>query len=592
MTEPQPNIVASPGGGVGAKVSKLLADATVYTRQRMGPHQNALAQKVLADFTNHVSDEIRNIMGPLWSDFAEAEETPERLRPLFKSLAEERGQAFAWIAGSITGGAMSVGLSGILNNMLAPVVQKVLSGDPNLQLTPNDAANLVARGLWNAETARAEAARSGVNSARFAALAQLASNHPAPMEILEMLRRGSISEERARGMLEVNGLNRNDIDVYLSLRAASLTPEQLAAMVNRDIVSTEDGRAGAGRFGVSSKDFDRMTLLGGDPLPPQDLGVAYRRGIINRDRFEHGIIQGPLRKEWFDVLEKLQISRMSTVDAADAVNQGYMELREASAIARENGLDPEDFETLILMAGQPPGVEFAQEAWNRGFINEGEFSTMFLESRIKNRYLPLLKKMRNRLIPQETARVAYRKGVYSREKLLSTLQAHGFSAEDAATLAEMEDVGGDDTTRELTRAQIVDLYEEGIFATETAIELLLGMGYSEEHSLAMIELADLKNVRKYINSAVTRVRSAYLAGKITDAMASAQLDALGVQSGQRDSLMSIWDIDKDTITKTLTAAQIRQAVRQQLIDENDGVARLVAQGYAQDDATLYLQLSS
>jgi hypothetical protein len=592
MTDPQPNIVASPGGGVGAKVSKLLADATVYTRQRMGPHQNALAQKVLADFTNHVSDEIRNIMGPLWADFANAEETPERLRPLFKSLAEERGQAFAWIAGSITGGAMSVGLSGILNNMLAPVVQKVLSGDPNLQLTPNDAANLVARGLWTSDSGRSEAARSGVDGNRFAALAQLASNHPAPGELLEMLRRGTISEDRARGLMQANGFNRNDVDLMMTLKPTHLTPEQLAAMVNRDIVSTDEGRSGASKYGVSSKDFDKLTLLGGDPLPPQDLGVAYRRGIISRDRFEKGIIQGPLRKEWFDVLEKLQISRMSTVDAADAVNQGYMQLSEAQRIARENGLDPEDFETLILMAGQPPGVEFAQEAWNRGFISEAEFSQMFLESRIKNRYLPLLKKMRTRLIPQETARAAYRKGVYSRDKLLSTLQAHGFSAEDAATLAEMEDVGGDDTTRELTRAQIVDLYEEGVFAAETALELLLGMGYSAEHSQAMLELADLKNVRKYINSAVTRVRSSYLAGKITDAMASAQLDALGIQPGQRDNLMSIWDIDKDTVTKTLTAAQIRQAVKSQLITQEDGMARLVAQGYATDDASLYLQLSS
>ena len=592
MTEPAHNTVASPGGGLAAKFAKTVADATVYTRQKMGPHQNQLVQKALADFTNHVSDEIRGIMGPLWQELADQEETPTHLRPLFQSLATERGQAFAWLAGSIVGGSMSVGLGGILNNMLAPVVQKILSGDPNLQLTPNDAANLVARGLWNTETGYAEAGRSGVSRERFAALSQLAASRPAVGEVLELARRGDITDDKARGMLKTNGIDRNDADLLLRLQRTHLTPDQAAAMWNRDVLTTTQGRAIAALWGLSAEDFDRLTLLGGDPLPPQDLGTAYRRGIISRDRFEKGIIQGPLRKEWFDVLEELQISRMSTIDAADGVNQGYVPLAEARKIARENGLDPDDFETLVLMAGQPPGIEFAQEALNRGVITKAEFDTMFLESRIKNRYLDLLYAMRIRLIPQETARVAYRKGVYSREKLISTLQAHGFSPEDAATLAEMEDVGGDDTTRELTRAQIVDLYEEGIFAQETALELLRGMGYSEEHSLAMIELVDLKNVRKYINSAITRIRSSYLAGKIDVNDASAQLDAFGIQPSQRDTYLDIWTIDRDTVTKSLTASQIRQAAKMGLITDVEAIGRLVGQGYAPDDATLYLQLTA
>lgn len=592
MTEPTQNDVSSPGGGLGGRTARLLADATIYARTKMGPHQNSLVQKALADFTNHVSDEIRGIMGPFWGQLADMEETPEHLRPLFKSLETERGQAFAWIAGSIVGGSMSVGLGGILNNMLAPVVQRILSGDPNLQLTPQDAANLVARGFWLPQHGFQEAARSGVNAERFDALAQLAASNPSLGDVLELARRNIVSDDRARGMMQAIGFNRNNADLLLRLQQTHLTPQEAAAMWNRDVLNSEQGRAIAALWGLSATDFDRLTLLGGDPLPPQDLGVAYRRGIINRERFQKGIVQGPLRKEWFDVLEQLQISPMSTVDAADAVNQGYMQLPRAKQIAKENGLDPDDFETLILMAGQPPGVELAQEAWNRGFINEAEFSQMFLESRIKNRYLPLLKQTRIRLIPQETARVAYRKGVYSRDKLLSTLQAWGFSQEDAATLAEMEDVGGDDSTRELTRAQIVDLYEEGIFAIETALELLLGMGYSEEHASAMIDLADLKNVRKYINSATTRIRSSFLAGKIDIVEASAQLDALGVQSRQRDAFLDVWSIDKSTVTKTLTAAQIRQAVAKNLVTPQQAVERLMAQGYAQDDAELYLQLTA
>lgn len=592
MSESGINEVASPGGKIAGRSAKIVSDALIYTRQRLSPHQNQVAQKILADFTNHVSDEIRGVLGPLWQSFADDEDAPAELRPLFRMLANERGQAWAWIAGSIGGTAVSAGISGILNNMLAPMVQRVLAGDPNLQLSPQDAAALAARGMWSMSNARAEAGRSGIDDNRFNALMRLSAGRLAPGEILELARRGSISDDRARAMLQEHGIGRDDAELFLRLQSTSLTPDQLAAMVNRDIVTAQQAYDIAARAGMSKENMDRLALLGGDPLSPQDLGTAYRRGIINRARFEKGIVQGPLRKEWFDVLEKLQINRMSTVDAADAVNQGYMDLPEAQGIARENGLDPNDFATLIQMAGQPPGVEFAQEAWNRRMISESEFETMFLESRIKNRYLPLLKKMRVRLIPQETVRLLYREGVYSRESTLDTLIQHGYTAEDAAALLALEDARGDETTRELTRAQIIDLYEEGILQLNDTVEMLLGLRYSEASARAMIELANLRNVRKFINSAVTRVRSAYLTGKIDLGEASAQLDALTVQSGQRDQYLAIWEVDRDTVSKTLTPAQIRQAMKKDLITEDDATERLVVSGYTRADAVIFLQLTS
>lgn len=592
MSIPGHNEVSSPGGQVGGRIAKLLADATIYTRQRMGPHQNQLVQKALADFTNHVSDEVRGILGPLWKQIADEEATPEELRPFFQALATERGQAFAWLGGTVGSAAVSAGLMAILNNLLAPVSHAFLSADPNMQLSPEVAAGLVARAIWDEDTGQREALKSGVAKSRFDALRRGSANYPAVSEVIELVRRREIQESDGARMMRKLGFYPEDIQDLLKLVRVPLTVEQLAAMVNRDILTPDHARTLAQKLGVSREDIDRLTLLGGDPLSPQDLGAAYRRGIINRERFEHGIIQGPLRKEWFDVLEKLQISRMSTVDAADAVNQGYMQLGEAQRIARENGLDPEDFATLIQMAGQPPGVEFAQEAWNRGFISEQEFETMFLESRIKNRYMPLLKAMRVRIIPQETVRLLYREGVYSRDATLQTLIKHGFTAEDAAALLALEDSRGDETTRELTRAQIIDLYEEGILQLNDTVEMLLGLRYSEASARAMIELANLRNVRKFINSAITRVRSAYLTGKIDLGEASAQLDALTVQSGQRDQYLAVWEVDRDTVSKTLTPAQIRQAHKKEFITEDDAIERLVVSGYSRDDAVLFLKLTA
>src|SRR5687767_2465640 len=97
MTNPEVPQGSTVGGTLGGKSARLVADAVAYTKTRLGPHQNALAQKVLADFTNHVSDEVRGVMGPLWVQWANDPDTPAELKPLFHALGTQRGQAWAWI---------------------------------------------------------------------------------------------------------------------------------------------------------------------------------------------------------------------------------------------------------------------------------------------------------------------------------------------------------------------------------------------------------------------------------------------------------------------------------------------------------------
>jgi hypothetical protein len=586
------NQVGTPGGSFMSKVAKLVADGAIYGQTRMGPVRKQIGRELLDDFTNHMSDEAREALSPLLRLISNSPDINPEVGQLFKFMAEARGQWQMLAAGTTTGALMSGGLFALFTNELNPVILPIIAANPNGILTPSDAAAAYARRLGGPPDWDQEARKGGISWDRFKTLVELHRPQIPFIQILELYNREAISRDVAVGELKAHGFGDNNINRILSLSHQLLTPEQLAAMVNRDIVSLDDGERIAKRSGVDAEDFHRLTLLGGDPLAVGDLAVAYRRGFIDRETFEHGIIQGPLRKEWFPVLEQLQFNRMSTVDAADAVNQGHMSADDGARVAHENGMEPEDFRVLLKTAGQPPGVEFAQEAWLRGFITEDQFDTMFLESRIKNIYLPLLKKMATRLVPQETMRMLYRKGVYTVEQLARGLLEHGFSESDAEALIAAEQVERTATTRELTRAQIVDLYEEQIISLSEAVEMLIGMGYDDNEARAMVELADMARLRKFVNSAISKVKSAYVNGHTDEVTASAQLDALRVPNEQRDSLFFLWDIERTTITKTLTPSQIRQAFKKDLMPRNDALARLINQGYDEGDADLFLQLTA
>lgn len=592
MTTPDSNIVSDPGGGIAGKLAKIVSDATVYSKQRMGPNSKAVALQVLHDFTNLMSDESKDAIGPLLKKISDDPDLTPETRALVDFMLLKRGQWQALAASSATGVAFAGGIVNLLTNELNPVILRLIAANPNNVLSPADAAAAEARGIAGPPTWDVEANKSGIDDTRFARLVEMNHAFPAVTHILDMVNRGTIGENVARDYLRRHGFQEREAQNIIATRRYIITPADLGAMWNRSIVSTDEGARIAAQSGVSKEDWLRIIELGGEPLPPADLGEAFRRGFIDTDRYRRGIVQGPIRNEWFDVLDKLQFSRMSTVDAADAVNQGHLTLEQGKRIAHENGLTPDDFTVLIESAGTPPGIDFATEALNRGLISDEEFRSMFLESRIKNKYFPLLIAMRIRLIPQETVRLLYRNGVYPHDKALATLQAHGFSPDDAAALLSLEETRQDETTRELTRAQIVDMYDEQILDAATARELLVSLGYAESNVELMMALADIKRTQRFVNAAITRVRSAYITGKIDDIEVSGQLDALQVSPQQRDELLAIWDIDRTTITKTLTPAQIRQAFKKTLITEEDAFARLVAQGYDETDAGLFLQLTA
>lgn len=592
MTDNGPNIVANPGGGVAGKIAKVVADASVYSKQRLSDHSVKLAVKAFTDATNHVSDEVRSVMGPIFAAIADHPDTPDYIKPLAHELATGRGQAWAWIGGTAAGAAMGGGLLNLLTNEMNPAILPIIAANPHNILDASTAAGAFQRGHISQGFSRDDAAKGGMNHDRWQALVGLATSYPAPSEVVEMLNRELISVQVAHELLRHNGYNDREAGLILGLRHYVPTLADLSAMFNRSIVSDDEGERLARLNGASATDWERWKELGGEPLGVMELSEAFRRGFIDAARYRRGIVQGPLRNEWFDVLEKLQFRRMSVVDAADAVNQGHMSADEGKRVAHDNGLDPKDFETLLQTAGQPPGIEFATEALNRGLITEAQFRTMFLESRIKNVYFPLLLAMRERLIPQETVRLLYRNGVYSEEKTLKTLAAHGYSLDDAKSLLALEKTRQDDPTRELTRSQIVDMYEERMISETDAVSMLRDLGYTEGDARAMIELANLMRIRKFVNSAIAKVKSAYVSGKIDETTAATALDSLGIPSDQRDDLFPLWDIEKTTVTKELTASQIRQAVKKGLLSQEEALARLVAQGYDDGDAGIYLQLST
>lgn len=590
MTE-QLNEVTTPGGRVGARIARLVADAVIHTRRELAGVQSSVAQEVFTTATNHVSDEVRAAMGHVFQRIASDPQTPADLQPLFHHLANTRGQAFGWIGGAATGAAMSAGLGDLLTNSLAPVISTLIAENPNAYLSPEQSAVIAARGLSTGWDNEHEAARRGVSGDRFQLLRRLHQRDLQETSVLELLNRGVLSADEAVSEMVKGGMSETSARKLLTLAKAPLTPEQAAQAWARNLVSESLVHMVSRAAGLSNEDGDVLMGLAGEPPPTEALIEAWRRGIIDEERFDRGIIQGPIRNEWIPTIKALFEAVLSPQDAAAAVTQGHLSLEAAQAKAALSGVTEEDFAIIVDNAGLPPGIQFAIDAMNRGIVTREQFTAMFLESRIKNKYIDLMLAMSRALIPAETVRVAYRLGAYPREKALETLAAHGYSEADASALLALEDIRAREGTKELTRSQILSLFGDDIISEVEASSMLADMGFDEIEVQWMIALEEGNKVRRFVNSLVTRVRNAYVQGTMDADEAVSTLTQAGIGAVQRDNLLSLWDLERQSLTAQLTAAQIVAAIKKGLLDRAEGKDRLIARGYTEQDAEILISLS-
>jgi len=244
---------------------------------------------------------------------------------------------------------------------LAKLEQDVNAAHPVFVLPPTTLADAAVRGMASMQDAIADAARSGIDAARFEQLVQLAT--------------------------------------------VRLSPADLAEAVLRSYVSEADAQAQVKPQGITPAQFRVLTDLAGDGLAPQDAVRALLRGLIaetgkgaGSTSFEQAIAESRLHDKWGPVLRQLAAQLLSPAELASAVVRNFIGRDEAVKVAGRQGVDAADLDTLIRLSGDAPAPGQLAEALRRGLIAEagtgaGEtsFDQGIAEGRLANKWTGVIK---------------------------------------------------------------------------------------------------------------------------------------------------------------------------------------------------------
>lgn len=383
-----------------------------------------------------------------------------------------------------------------------------------------------------------------------------------------------------------------------------LTPAQLADMVVRNFIDLADGTDYAKQSGVAASDFQRMVYASGDAPGPEMLVEALRRQVIPATgtggdvvSFQQGIAEGRLADKWAAMVQALGDVPLPVADAVDAVVEGQIPMDQAQQEAYYSGVTAERFQILVNTRGNPPSPGELFELYRRGVIPlEGTGPTVtsvqqgIYEGATKDKWFDALANLVLYVPPPRTVTAMVRANSISADQALAWWKAAGMDDTTAqAFLADAQKPSAS-SSHTITASEISALYADQLISQSQAESMLQTLGYSETDAAGIMQLAAYNVSKGQLTSAVNRIRSLYLARKISRADAQATLGDLHVAAAQVTAMLDMWDVDYSANVKVLSESQVASALYYQVIDQTTAMSALQAMGYGAHDAWVLLSV--
>lgn len=577
------------GAKLGTRIATLVSNAIIYTHDRLHSAKHRLAMAVFSTISDVVSEEVHDTIGPILRRMHDEHDPDGLAYGLMHFAATRNGQLQAAIGTAASASGVLSSVSEIVNNELSPSVRGILKSNPHLLPDPNTVARLAAMNLSTDQNAVDAINEQGIDAGWANAMIAAQHSYPDVTTALELLRRNKIEEAHFREWMLFNGYKNVDINYLEMLVQNPISAADAALALLRGNLTEAQALKIAHEAGLSDEDFNTLVNNTGEPLGLEQLLEAKRRGFIDDARLVKGILQSRVRNEWVDVAEKLAYAPITTADAVTANVQGHISEDQGRSVANQNGLEPGWFDILVATAGEPLSRTEMEELFNRGLVTEQQVKQALLESRLKNKYTDLAFALHSKLLPIRNLSEAVEFGSLTLAQGVAEAMKQGYSEADATALIHAASARKLQSYRHSAVSAIETLYVDNVISEDDALSQVMSMGLDEAEAKAVLAGAEYKRDARMVASAMSAIRTKFVARHIDQPTASGLLDGLGIPSDHRDQQLALWSIERQANVRLLTPAQVIKANKLGFMDDTQTLEYLENLGYSANDASLLMQ---
>lgn len=578
----------SGGAKLATRVAGTVTRAVIATQNGLVGIKHKLAMAVFHSISDMVSDEVHRTIGSSLSDMHDKLPDDSPAKPLLKFMSQEHGQLQAMVGYATAASGILSSIATIMNNELAPGVYGIVGTNPHLIPDPGTLAQMVAKNATDYVTGVVGIEQNGINSGWAEGLVQMNRQYPGFSDGLELVRRGFITEDQLIQWAGYQGVPTDVAAAWVRLKTVPVTPADAALAVLRGNMSQDDAEAAAFAWGIASDDFNILVGNTGEPLGLEQMLEAFRRGFIDEARLTQGIAESRVRNDWAPTAIQLAYSPMTVSDAVNAVVQNQLDQTTAEGYANQNGLEAGQFQILLNTAGEPLSRTEMEDLFNRGLVTEAQVEQALSESRLKNKYNSLAFQLHTKLLNPSTLADAVLHGSMDQQTAIEKAMELGYSQDDATFMVSAAGNAKMYDWRVKVMEEIVNQYEVNAIDETSATQYITALGFSDVEAATILQAAEYNRIKRIQSAGINAVRSKFVGHRISSDDVTADLQEIGVPSGQIAYLLQIWTVEQSANVRLLTEAQVIKAMNNTLMTQDEALSYLMSMGYSQNDAQLLI----
>ena len=395
-----------------------------------------------------------------------------------------------------------------------------------------------------------------------------------PVDAMELLYRGVITPDQLDTEFAMTGLNKLRIGWYSELRKQLFDAVEAIILWRREEISHDDLLKRLSMAGIPESDIDLWIKFTETRPSVQDIITFAVREVYTPEISEkYGQFEG----------------------ADDVASTAEKDLKAA-------GILPDTLKKYWAAHWQLPSIQMGYEMLHRGIITLEELQTLLRTQDVMPFWRDKLIQISYNPLTRVDVRRMHKLGVISEADLVQSYKDIGYNDVNAQRLADFtvlynaepetsEETASDREKgewKQLTKTDIINGYNDGLFTIEESASALYQLGYSQSETDYLLARADYQNEKDMINKLISAYHTAYIGNSLTFNDISDKLQELNL-SGQRiATLFNIWDIEKSVKVNKPTKAEVLTFLRKGIIDIATATQELLGMGYAQKYVDWYL----
>jgi hypothetical protein len=262
---------------------------------------------------------------------------------------------------------------------------------------------------------------------------------------------------------------------------------------------------------------------------------------------------------------------------------------EINEFFAKQGYNPDWAKRYWRSHWQLPSPSQGYEMLHRGLIDQSDLETLLRISDYPKFWREKLRDISFNVLTRVDVRRLLQAGLIDEGKALTSYKEMGYSQENAQLLTDFAVRGITQDEKDLTKTDVLNLYEDGLIDRSETEGNLVKMGYDSNEADNILKLSDVNIAKAMRTDLINFVKEKYLAKQLDDNGARNELTQIGLKSQSVDRYILNWQRATEVEAALPSMADVKAWYLADYIDETKFRSFLTLHHHTIENIEIYVK---